>query len=66
MTLERNNSEVIIKFTSNMSDLDLHELIDFINLKEFKTKSKATQNDADLLAQEVNKNMMENFLKQRN
>ncbi len=66
MTLEINNSEVVIKFTSNMSDLVLQELIDFINLKEFKTKSKATQNDADLLAQEVNKNMMENFLKQRN
>jgi|GEM_PF-4490174 len=53
MTLEINNSEVIIKFTSNMSDLDLQELIDFINLKEFKTKSKATQNDADLLVKKL-------------
>lgn len=66
MTLERNNSEVVIKITSNMSDLDLQELIDFINSKELKNKSKATQNDVDILSKEINKNMMENFLQQRN
>lgn len=66
MTLERNNNEVIIRLSSNISDFDLQELIDFIQLKEVKSKSKATQSDVDVLSKDVNRKMMENFIKQRN
>lgn len=63
MTLERNKNEVIIKLSSDISDFDLQELIDFIQIKE--VNSKATEKDVEEISDDINRRMMENYLNHR-
>lgn len=55
MTLERTENEVIIRLPSDINWEDLELMLQFIRYREKVAKSKATQEQIDQLAQDVNK-----------
>lgn len=55
MVLERTASEVIIRLPANINWEDLELMIRFIKYKQNVSKSKATQDEIDQLACDVNK-----------
>lgn len=59
MTIERNDSEIIIRIPGNVDTEGLQRLINFLIYREATAKSKATQEEVDELAKEVNKNWWE-------
>jgi hypothetical protein len=68
MTIERSNSEIIIRIPGNVDTEGLQRLINFLTYREATAESKASQDDVDKLAKEVNKSWWEEnkdrFLKQ--
>ena len=68
MVLERTASEVIIRLPANINREDLELMIRFVKYKQNVSKSKATQDEIDQLARDVNKQWSEQnkyrFLKQ--
>lgn len=56
MQIERTDSEIIIKLSSSIDIQELRDVIDYITYKEATINSKATQDEVDELAREVNKN----------
>lgn len=55
MLIERTNSEVIIRLSSNVDTEGLQRLVDFLSYKEATSKSKAQQSDVDKLSKQVKK-----------
>ncbi len=53
MLIERTNSEVIIRLSSNVDTEGLQRLLDFLSYKEVTSESKAKQSDVDKLAKQV-------------
>jgi hypothetical protein len=68
MVLERTANEVIIRLPANINWKDLELMIRFIKYKQNISESKATQDEIDQLARDVNKQWWEEnkhrFLKQ--
>ncbi len=59
MVLERTASEVIIRLPADINWEDLELMIRFIKYKQNISKSKATQDEIDQLARDVNKQWWE-------
>ncbi len=59
MILERTANEVIIRLPANIDWEDLELMIRFIKYKENIAKSKASQEEIDQLARDVNKQWWE-------
>jgi hypothetical protein len=59
MTIERTDGEIIIRIPDSVEFSEIQRLIDFITYKEITKESKATQEDVDKLASEINKNWWE-------
>ncbi|TXB62975.1 hypothetical protein [Phaeodactylibacter luteus] len=59
MTIERTDGEIIIRIPDSVEFSEIQRLIDFITYKEITKESKATQEDVDRLASEINKNWWE-------
>jgi hypothetical protein len=55
MIIERNNKEVIIRLPASVNTDDLQDFIDYARYKELTSKSKATQEEIDELADQINK-----------
>jgi len=55
MTIERTNSEIIIKVPTYVNVEGVQRLLDFLMYREVTAKSKATQEDVDQLVAEVKK-----------
>ncbi len=55
MKIERTSEEIIIRLSPNIDLVKLQKLIDSLKIKEFTSKSKATQEQIDKLALDVNK-----------
>lgn len=58
MVIERENNDIIIRISEGEGNLDikeLQEILDYIIYRRLVTKSKATQDQIDELAKEVNK-----------
>ncbi len=55
MTIERTNSEIIIKVPTYVNVEGVQRLLDFLMYREATAKSKATQDDVDQLVAEVKK-----------
>jgi hypothetical protein len=55
MLIERTNSEVIIRLSSNVDTEGLQRLVDFLSYKEATSMSKAKQSDVDKLSKQVKK-----------
>ncbi|MDX1939209.1 MAG: hypothetical protein SFU99_01575 [Saprospiraceae bacterium] len=59
MTVERTADEIIIRLPSSMDIEGIMEFLSYLQFKEITQKSQATQEDADRLAKEANKNWWE-------
>lgn len=59
MVLERTDDEVIIRLPANINWEDLELMIRFIKYKQNVSRSKATQEEIDQLARDVNKQWWE-------
>ena len=55
MLIERTNSEVIIRLSSNVDTEGLQRLVDFLSYKEATSQSKAKQTEVDKLSKQVKK-----------
>ncbi len=55
MIIERTDNEIIFRFPKNMNVDDLQDLTDLFEYKEIVKKSKASQNDVDLLVKSIKK-----------
>lgn len=55
MTIERTQSEIIIKVPANVNVEGIQRLLDFLTYREATAKSKATQAEVDALVATVKK-----------
>lgn len=56
MTIERTDKEVIIRLAASIDTEDLKDFFKYARYKELTSKSKATQEEIDGLADEINRN----------
>ena len=54
MIIERTDKEILIRIPNTIDVEGVHRIIDYINYQEVTAGSKATQSDADKLAEEIN------------
>ncbi len=59
MLIQQTPTEIIIRIPSNVEIEGLQRLIDFLKFRELVSKSKATQDQVDELASQVNKRWWE-------
>ena len=56
MILERTDEQIVIRISSEIDNVGFQKVIDYLNYLELTSKTKATQDDADKLADELNEN----------
>jgi hypothetical protein len=56
MIVERTSSQIVIKISPKVDKFGFQRIMDYIDYLEITSKSKATQTDADRLADELNAN----------
>jgi predicted trehalose synthase len=56
MIVERTSSQIIIKVSPQVDTFGFQRIMDYLDYLEMTSKSKATQDDADKLADELNEN----------
>jgi hypothetical protein len=59
MTIERTADAIILKLPPNINIEEIQLFLNYLRFKEIVAKSKATQEDVDQLAREVNKSWWE-------
>lgn len=52
MEVERTNNEILIRLSGSTDTIGLQRLLDFLKFKEITSKSKATDNQIDEIANE--------------
>ena len=55
MFIERTDSEIVIRFSSDLSKSAIKSIVDYLRYLEIASNSKAKQKDVDKLAREVKK-----------
>lgn len=56
MIIERTKSQIVIKVSPQVDTFGFQRIMDYLDYLEMTSKSKATQDDADKLADELNEN----------
>lgn len=56
MIVERTNDQIIIKVSPDIDSYGFERILDYLTYLELTSKSKATQEQADKLADELNEN----------
>jgi hypothetical protein len=56
MIVERTSNQIVIKVSSDVDTFGFQRIVDYLDYLEITSKSKATQEDADKLADELNEN----------
>jgi hypothetical protein len=56
MIVERTNNQIVIKVSHNVDTFGFQRIMNYLEYLEITSKSKATQEDADKLADELNEN----------
>jgi len=56
MIVERTSNQIIIKVSPQVDTFGFQRIMDYLDYLEITSKSKATQADADKLADELNEN----------
>lgn len=56
MIVERTNDQIIIKVSPDVDSFGFQRILDYLTYLELTSKSKATQEQADKLADELNEN----------
>ena len=59
MTIERTSDAIILRLPIDVNIDEIQRFLNYLRYKELISKSKSSQNDADELALEVNKNWWE-------
>ena len=54
MIVERTSSQIVIKVSRQVDTFGFQRIMDYLDYLEMTSKSKATQDDADKLADELN------------
>lgn len=54
MVVERINDQIVIRISPQIEPFEFQRIIDYIEYLEITSKSKAKQDDADKLAEELN------------
>lgn len=57
MTINRTKNEILVRLSASTDINDLQDLLDYLAFKENVSISKATQKDADKLADETSKSI---------
>ncbi|MEO5570053.1 MAG: hypothetical protein ABIT08_05365 [Bacteroidia bacterium] len=55
MFIARNDSEIVIRLSTDISKSAFKSIVDYLNYLEIASKSKAKQKDVDKLSREVKK-----------
>lgn len=67
MQIERTNKEILIRLSSETNLIGLQRILDYLKFREIASKSKATQDEIDAIANESKrtwwKNNKERFIK---
>lgn len=56
MIIERTSNQIVIKVSPRVDTFGFQRIMDYLEYLEITSKSKATQEDADNLADELNEN----------
>ena len=56
MIVERTSNQIVIKVSPKVDSLGFQRIMDYLDYLEITSKSKATQEDADQLADDLNEN----------
>ena len=56
MIIERTSNQIVIKVSSEVDTFGFQRIMDYLEYLEVTSKSKATQEDADKLADDLNEN----------
>ena len=56
MIVERTNSQIVIRVSPQIDTFGFQRIMDYLDYLEMTSKSIATQDDADKLADELNEN----------
>lgn len=56
MIVERINNQIVIKVSQQIDTFGFQRIMDYLEYLEITSKSKATQDDADRLADDLNEN----------
>jgi hypothetical protein len=56
MIVERTSNQIVIKVSPHVDTFGFQRIIDYLDYLEITSMSKATQDDADRLADELNEN----------
>jgi predicted trehalose synthase len=56
MIVERTSNQIVIKVSPHVDTFGFQRIMDYLDYLEITSKSKATQDDADKLADELNEN----------
>ena len=56
MIIERTSNQIVIKVSPEVDSFGFQRIMDYLEYLEITSKSKATQEDADKLADELNEN----------
>lgn len=56
MIVERTNNQIVIKVSQKVDAFGFQRIMDYLEYLEITSKCKATQDDADRLADELNEN----------
>ena len=59
LTIERTDSEIIIRLPADLAVSDIQRMLDYLSYKQAVSKSKATQEQIDALAEEAKKGWWE-------
>ncbi|MDP2335203.1 MAG: hypothetical protein Q8N05_01910 [Bacteroidota bacterium] len=60
MIVERTSNQIVIKVSPEVDTFGFQRIMDYLDYLEITAKSKATQEDADKLADELNENWWAN------
>ena len=56
MIVERTSSQIVIRVSPQIDSFGFQRIMDYLDYLEITSKSKATEDDADKLADELNEN----------
>lgn len=56
MIIERTSNQIVIKVSHQVDTFGFQRIMDYLDYLEITSKSKATQDDADRLADDLNEN----------
>lgn len=63
MIVERENNEIVVRFTANKSASRIQSILDYLRYEELTSKSNAAERDIEELVKEVKSNRWEKIRK---